>query len=331
MRYIDLSGFAFTGKSAVTDLLREFSGYRVPDSEFELCLFRLKDGLFDLEHALVNDWSPLRSDAAVRRFMGLVKVLGNQRSKLSLEWMMSPSGYNYDDLVNERFTELSLKYIAGLVDVTWDAEWPFAFHDVHALEVFARRVALKLGNSKKSHFKRYLASGDGFYEKTRLYLESLFWPEETLVESPFITNNAFEPFRANSVSNFFKDGKVIVVDRDPRDVYCSGLGKDYSPSADLSGFIAYYKLQREKFDETSIGQDVLKVYFEDLVLNYDATLKVILDFLGEDESSHIKKRQFFNPDISIKGVGGYRKAGDQDAIARVTEELSEYCIENRKN
>ena len=75
--FLDLSGYVLTGKSALTQVIREFEGFSVPDVEFEFGLFRMKDGLFDLEHSLVNDWSPLRSDAAIRRFIRLVKIVGN--------------------------------------------------------------------------------------------------------------------------------------------------------------------------------------------------------------------------------------------------------------
>ena len=68
LRYLDLSGYAFTGKHAVIDLVREFAGYTVAHFQFEFNLLRIQGGIRDLETALSDDWSPIRSDAAVRRF-----------------------------------------------------------------------------------------------------------------------------------------------------------------------------------------------------------------------------------------------------------------------
>src|SRR5215217_1070617 len=95
-RVVDLNGYALTGKSAVSDLLREFEGYWVHrrrvkgiqkssidrsrlnteyseqwktalspatgfGDPFEFDLIRMPGGIRDLETALVDDWSPIRS------------------------------------------------------------------------------------------------------------------------------------------------------------------------------------------------------------------------------------------------------------------------------
>ena len=67
-RFLDLSGFIVSGKQAYSDLLREFDGFLVPEAEREFELIRIQGGIRDLENALVEDWSPIRADAALRRF-----------------------------------------------------------------------------------------------------------------------------------------------------------------------------------------------------------------------------------------------------------------------
>jgi len=74
MKVIDLSGYMFSGKSAVSDILREFNGVYVPNYLVEFDLLRMPGGLIDLKHA-VMDWSPIRTFAAINRFDKLVNRL----------------------------------------------------------------------------------------------------------------------------------------------------------------------------------------------------------------------------------------------------------------
>lgn len=71
MKIVDLSGFMFSGKSAASDILREFSGVFVPNYLVEFDLLRMPGGLIDLKNA-VMDWSPVRTYGAVCRFSDLV-------------------------------------------------------------------------------------------------------------------------------------------------------------------------------------------------------------------------------------------------------------------
>jgi hypothetical protein len=45
MKVVDLSGYSFSGKSAVYDLLQEFEGYKMQGKEFEFDLLRCPGGL----------------------------------------------------------------------------------------------------------------------------------------------------------------------------------------------------------------------------------------------------------------------------------------------
>ena len=143
--FLDLSGYAFTGKHAVIDLMREFEGYHVPHFQFEFCLLRIQGGILDLKTALVDDWSPIRSDAAIRRFKQVVRRLGTKNSRLNPRTWFEAMGYNYDEHFNHRFFVLSERYVEELVGFSWKAEWPFAIAEWSGLELFWRRVTRHLG------------------------------------------------------------------------------------------------------------------------------------------------------------------------------------------
>jgi hypothetical protein len=78
---------------------------------------------------------------------------------------------------------------------------------------------------------------------------------------------------------------------------------------------------------TSHSPDILRIQYEDLVLNYDTTVGIILRFLGEDFSDHVEPRKYFDPAVSRKNVGLWRNHGDRAEIEAIRQELKEYCCD----
>ena len=100
MKLIDISGFGHSGKTAVSDLLREVKGVEFHDHNFEFGLLRLPDGILELEEALCGNWSPVRSDRAIKRFRRICNILN----------------HGYSNNLCKTFLEDSEQYIESLVD-----------------------------------------------------------------------------------------------------------------------------------------------------------------------------------------------------------------------
>jgi hypothetical protein len=103
IKVIDLSGYSFSGKSAVYDLLSEFEGYGNHGKEFEFDLIRTSNGILDLYNQLVLNWSPVRSSEAIRAFNDLIVSYGGDGSLIS---RLTRSGRHYDKLFPD-FTKAS--------------------------------------------------------------------------------------------------------------------------------------------------------------------------------------------------------------------------------
>jgi hypothetical protein len=321
---VDVSGFTLSGKSAVTQLLQEFENIDSPDIEFEFNLFRLKDGLFDLEHALVCDWSPVRSDAALRRFRKLIFTLAGGYRKYSLHWLSSPSGYNYEKLINKDFISLSEDFISSLIDEEEVCYWPFSLHDIHSLDCFKERMQYFLKLKEFGYGKKLLAYGNDFELKTRDYLRALLPLSE---KSVFVTNNCFEPFRAKDISRFFDNGKSIVVDRDPRAIYDTALTSPYSGRTEVEDFILNFSSIRERAKKGMASDDVLVLRFENLVLNYNEAVERICDFLNVPRSWHVAPKSAFNPDDSKSRLLKWQDQADQRPFLAIKEQLGEFCFD----
>src|SRR2546423_7306875 len=96
VRAVDISGFGFCGKSVSTELFREVDGFHVPDRFFEVNLLRIQGGLLDLRHALLDEYSVIRIDAALTRFERVAAVMGSVARLSSPRSLAAANGMNYD-------------------------------------------------------------------------------------------------------------------------------------------------------------------------------------------------------------------------------------------
>lgn len=330
---IDLSGYSFSGKSAYFDLLCEFDGYKHYSKEFEFELIRLPNGILDLYYSLVENWSPVRSSEAIRKFKNLVDTLSGNDSLIS---RLISKGYQYDHYFPD-FYELSQEYLDKLIIASWNSEWPFAYNDYPKYQIFLKKLLFRFG--KKDVFSAcvYLSRFDktDFLNITRDYLDKLFSSCMSNNERVIITSNAFETTNPVISHQLCYSAKSIIVDRDPRDIYLSALKTGYvnginvgktAIGEDVENFIDRFKLYRKNLIS---DENVLRINFEDLVLNYEETLNKLFIFLGEDKSIHKYPKKYFNPEISKKGVGMWKNIDGQlkKDVDRIYFELKEYCLD----
>ena len=124
--------------------------------------------------------------------------------------------------------------------------------------------------------------------------------------------------------------KQIVVYRDPRDVYMTGiiLKEGWIPK-DVENFIFWYRNKINNIDKYINSNDSRKLVlkFEDLVMNYDESLSKILNFLNIDKTHHIAPKTQFRPEYSIKNIGLYKNAKNKKAIEYIFTRLKDYCYD----
>jgi hypothetical protein len=324
-RFLDLSGFGYSGKHAMIDLAREFAGYHVPHFAYEFALFRIQGGVLDLEDALLNDWSPVRSDAAVRRFVRLVRRVGVRKSYTNPRTWFASMGWNYDDRYAHRFLERSAEYVRELVVASWRTNWPFPVADLGDVELFARNIAQRVGRKSAFDFDVYLPAPKDFVGSTKRYIHDVLTSDAPAQTRMVVMHNAFEPFQPQRCFKYFDDVRCIIVDRDPRDIYVQQL--THRPMAvGVSDFIHRFLVFRDAVKRFAIDdRRILRIRFEDLVVRYDEMLPRIYEHLGESSATHIAKRQHFDPAVSIRNVGVWKTYPKPEEIARIKHELSSYC------
>lgn len=328
---LGICGYGFTGSGAVVDLLQEYSEPQVFRNAEIQEAFKI-DGLEDLEYHLVKQYSRhISGDAAIKRFKEV-------------------RGFNLTPILKKTvngkdYTRISDEYINGLVQAEWygldniDYSSKNGLYNLIVLILKKKWFPLyeKITGTDFKHWparKMYLCIEPyDFYEKTKIYTDNLMMAMGADLEKDIVLDQVFEGNNPQNSFPFFRNPKAIVVDRDPRDVFMlARYGKKTSaearfmPRMDVDAFIVYYRKLRIHKGENS--ENILHIRFEDLIYEYEATLKKIEKFTGY--SNHYKKKAFFKPEVSIYNTQIYKNPlykKDTELIKKMEKELSEFLYD----
>ena len=317
---IGICGYGYTGSGAVIDLLKEYKDIQVSD-DFEFALTYWPDSIQDLEYHLC--YAPARffsSDTAIRRFHTFVE----KENK-------SPKGW-YKVATQGKFKEISEQYINKVTQLTWKGRWMI---DPFLCSEFIRTIKYRLLGRCIKWFPRvermlnrkmyFSIAPVDFLEHTKDYINDLLSAMGYHNSGTVVLN---QPFPANEPAQsmkYFTDPRAIIVDRDPRDTYIlmkKHTSARWAPIDNVEKFILYYRQLRLNKEESN---RVLYLRFEDLVYQYERTVKVIEEFCGL--GIHIRPRSFFDPMVSINNTRLYQRYPELDAdIKLIEKELTEFLF-----
>ena len=171
MSVVDLSGYSFSGKSAVYDLLtcsESFYGFGV---NFEFELIRAPGGIIDLREAISGEnWSPIRSSEAIRRYYRLIENLGGNKNLFD---RLTKTGNHYDYYF-PNFTQTSIDYLENFIIGSWNAFWPFSRLQSSKIEIIKYKILSNLSINTLDEVFLSRVKPDEFDSLTRQYLKKIF-------------------------------------------------------------------------------------------------------------------------------------------------------------
>ena len=320
MRKIACVGYHATGAGVIDDLFREFDNVAQGTYEVETRLLQDPDGISDLEYYLVDNPHRLNSGYELKRFLNYVKLTTR----------------SYRKIFGSRWRELSEEYVDNLVKFSFPGYW---HGDVWLLSSFWRNVhSFRRGLAKvtpkrfrKPSYYNYFPwlnsyhvnlTREDFIRITQDYMEKLCREVNPENKDFVVLDQLISPANPARYARYVNDLKTIIVDRDPRDVYIHQLNhKDHVLPVDPMQFCAVYRDNRKAV--SSLPEDeCMYVTFEQMIYHYDEYVKKVLDFVGISERNHVQKRQFFDPDKSIKNTKLWEKTDKYaDAVAIIEKEL----------
>lgn len=324
--YILVSGYGWTGSSALVDMLKEYDGAIEADVEFRL----IKDpkGIADLYNTIVNKWDALNVDIAIRDFNWFVHHLNAPKKRLSLY-----AGLGYQDYFGDNFLLASNEFIKSIMEFHYSSFWWYLDFISTPRKVFERKLLKLLNHEKESKMYFSSISSEEFISYAQRYIESLFSPIAGKNTNHIIMDQAVSAQNCLQEKKFVPNSKVIIVDRDPRDIYAdlmkdgNLIGKELGKSHDTYKYIKWHRALRKTLPEIRESQDVLIINFEDLVLKYDETECQIESFLGLEHSKHSRRKQIFNPNVSSKNIGMWNSKLTTDEIMMLQQELKEDLVQ----
>lgn len=308
-----VAGYGWSGSGAIIDCLKEISTVRTFDVEYR----GIKDpyGLLDLERALTENWDLLNSDFAIRNFIKLSGMHGKINSKFT-KYRLS-----YEKKINKEFAALTEEYVKSLITAnvrfTW---WQRHVHSGWSRHILAKFLA-KIDHSPSA----YLASQEKeeFLIKTINYLDLLFSLNNDQLT---VLDQAVSPNNIIGGLKYFRDPRMIIVDRNPYDVLAdlrinNALMGTQSCENALEAFAHFYRAARANSIK-NIPKNAKIVNFEDLVNDYASTRSRLLEFLKLDESPNPVTYERFDPVKSQKNIGIYKKYLSSKEVDRLGELLN---------
>lgn len=318
---IAVTGYFGVGSSAVFDLLSEYSCNTTgldKDQAYEHTIFYTPNGLFDLEDKLLLANDIHRSDEALRSFENEMKNLNNN----NYGWFGS-----LKHLFGNGFSEITSQFIKCLSVFEIPSRYYGQYKGVRfsIMKLFLQAGARLLQNRKiykwgrqyiyspkKASMNVCFPTPGEFYKAAQKYVSDyldLFGKDlnkNVIYDRLLLCHNVYRLPRY-----FDENFRIIIIERDIRDLYI--LNKYIWPSIHAQGmfprsideFINYWK--RLKACEGMIEDSrILHIKFENLIYNYDDTVRRIEEFCELEEKDHDMPKKYFKPEKSIKNTQVFR-------------------------
>lgn len=333
--YITCTGFGGTGSSMLSDLMKEFDNVKSCGSQFEMTLAFDYGGISDLEHYIVDDFERNKTSEGIYFFQKHIKNI----RKI------------YTAFFGDIFDECTNQYVRDLVEVEWLGQCGSHIYRYGSVgRCFFYKLPIKI-----QHKIRKLLPRKDTYERTSFWKKKLPIQLSYCDEEKFIVatkkmtkllldsldrEEQFEYLCFDQLvpaygfyrySRYFSNIKIVIVDRDPRDLYLLNelyWKEGWIPSDNIDVYVNWYKLLRRKLnDDLKKSSNVLYIQFESTVYDYENTLNKIIDFLNLDSRHHIYKKKYFNPDLSIVNTKLWERTSSKvESIRIIEKELAEYCV-----
>ena len=176
--------------------------------------------------------------------------------------------------------------------------------------------------------KMFIATYDKFLFATKKYMNSVCdIIAEGESDKMLVFDQLIPTGHCTEFMEMLDDSRMIVVDRDPRDVFVRGLIWPFIPTDNVDDFICWFKTIRENsYHYVLENKNVLLLKFEDIIYKYDEYVPQIEQFLGLQSSQHSAPKTQFIPEKSARNTMTWGKL-PKETVNRIEAELGEYCYD----
>ncbi len=325
-----------TGSSAVTDLMREFDCVDCK-GEYEVRFIHDPDGISDLEYNIVENPNRHNSSNSIKRFVKMMEDLDHI-------WFIK----RYHKQFGDAFLRLMYEYIDNITVCKYKGAWHYDVYERGKLFYILSRTFVNINMGLNNYLHIPLIHGNDLISKNECaYLplidEKDFLKVTQCFIGKFVTSisdvrkkyvfldQLVPPSNFNRYIRYIKRIKIILVERDPRDIY---IMEKYiwkgrvAPAYNIEKYCEWYKWTRDLYRKDKISDAVLIVQFEDLIYQYEKTVNSIMEHFGLEKKSHSQPFKYFNPKISINNTQSWILfPSETENIKKIENKLKDYCYE----
>ncbi len=302
MRRIIVIGSGFSGSGAVFDYLAGRADICVALKGREFRLIQDPGGVSDLHAAICSRFSVHGASDAIERFRAFAYRYGKSMIPFVNDFRIKKASIDLGAVVH---------FIDGITALKYPGMTGHEFRKLSAATGFilkARRMWAKKHNRKPEVGVMRLPVSEGeFIEQSGTFIDHVFSDSEK-VQSAIATvvNQGGSFWNPVSSTQYYRDRKVILVVRDPRDIFVELKSDGYAyPGGDVDVFCRWYSriMQRINGEEWENGQVVKVVRFEHFVRDFSRQKAVLDSFLGIPDDVKSK----YDANRSMSNVGKYKR------------------------
>ena len=353
---VAVNGFGSTGSGLIIDYLSQYNSFIDPKPENQPFEFRfIKDpgGVLDFRDHIFNNNYYWNNYSYIQNFLEQVKVSSRSwRQNFITKYLWdydsgSSVGFSLDKITNYKFSKISNNFINDLIETKKKFKWWNNYIHLNFSQEIINNIKNKFvkqeerylvlykklnANDLNSKFKKYLQ--DIFVEMANYNLNKFYWHYERINEIKkftLILDQGVSPVSAHKSLEILPDNsKIIIVHRDPRDVYLSTEG--FFPD-DPEDFCKIYESEVSEAKKQN-GPNILHINFENFVYNAEFEIQRLEEFLQINSSYSFldaKKlmRSKYNLNWSKSRIGKWRNlTGEKkEKINYIYNRLKHLCYE----
>ena len=329
MKIVTSVGFTCSGSSAINNLLREYDNFCELTPNNECRFLQDPDGISDLEYNLFENRHRLNSEYAIKRY---------------LKYTEKYDVRNFKQIFGKRWHQYNTEFINSIIVLSYNSYWhadlrdltlfqKFKYYYFRAIRILFSKILRISRENNKNYFpnkKMFLPIKDKneFLNKVNIFTNKLFELLNKENKEFGVVDQLVPPRNIKRYMRYVKDLYVIVVDRDPRDVYIEAMLKDDRAfPKDVKQFCKIYRDNRDGKKENN--KYILYLKFEDLILKYEETVDLINNFLNIKESHHLSKGKYFSVLESKKNIRLWKKYSKfSSEIKYIENNLKEFLYDN---
>ena len=320
-----VNGIFRSGSGAVNDYLSSRTDFYNPFGDNEFRIVSDPMGLNNLYNICYKNPGLLSSAYAFEEFLNYITNL--QKYVIYVAPGKKGKLYN-DNLIN--FTK---EFIKKITKFNYFAvpHYSRVNFDLKKKIRYSFGLKLKKKNDQLKFTNVIIPKNENdFIKEAKKYIEKIIVKStlKGLNKNNIVLNNAIDAINPMESSKFFINPRIIIVTRDPRDMFSSMKkgNAGAAPNYDVKIFIDWYKhfFGSDNFKNILKNKRILKINFENFVNNFDKENKKICKFLGIKENFVSRKNSIFDVEKSRKNVGKSKKNLSKNELKLIEKKLSNY-------